>query len=407
MESNTFFVSWALWQQMTFVLGAAITAVFLAGVVKLWWITRLLKKQEVIDEEKKARVEDMRRSGIPPKRANDIPFGIRAIQSGVEVVGIWISRPDSPNHATPPKGAASVTIINLDSEKGTESSADDIKNVPASNTATTMTPATHGTPQPADTQLAQSPPRSAPRQQQGGGDTNMMLSEDTLRKLEGQSHHQQQQPYVRMSAPVPPSSTNNHHHQHPRHHHLSQRSSESSASASGESMDSQSRSYSGRSYTDSSRTSSKLYMAGSRNFRGGGGGDRATYNGLPQLVGWQLEENYNTNSMNSSSSRGDPFGTRSNSGSRFSHQGEVVTPEPTFGPGEVARVARRVNAGFEVLPAGTFAALRRLEDGGVPGGSVDGGEGEEGRGQRKLRKKSVGPGTIQENGGAGTGQVVG
>ena len=62
-------------------------AVFLAGLVKLWWITRLLKKQEVLDEEKKARVEEMRRTGLPPKRANDIPFGIRAIQSGVEVPG--------------------------------------------------------------------------------------------------------------------------------------------------------------------------------------------------------------------------------------------------------------------------------------------------------------------------------
>lgn len=392
------------------VLGAAIAAVFLAGVVKLWWITRLLKKQEVLDEEKKARVEEMRRTGIPPKRANDIPFGIRAIQSGVEVVGIWISRPDSPSHPAPSKAAdPSITIINLDSEKGTESS-DELKILPVTTTNNnTKNPPTPN-PQPANdgtTQLAPTPPRSTPRQH--GGGTNM-LSEDTLRKLEGQSRQQQQQPYVRMSAPVPPPShSHHHHHHHPRgpHHHLSQRSSESSASASGESMDSQPRSFrtaSGRSYTDSSRTSSKLYMATTRNARGGGeGGTRAAYySGLP-LGGWQLEENY------SSSNRGDPFGTPPHG--RFSHQGEVmgrevVTPEPTFGPGDavhVARVARRVNEGFEVLPGGTFAALRRLEEGGARGSATEGSEGVEGgRGQKKSRKKSIG--SIQEN---GTGQVVG
>lgn len=356
----------------------------------------------------------MRRTGIPPKRANDIPFGIRAIQSGVEVVGIWISRPDSPSHPATSKAAdPSITIINLDSEKGTESS-DELKILPVTTaTNNTKTPPPP-TPQPVDdgtTQLAPTPPRSTPRQQ--GGGTNM-LSEDTLRKLEGQSHQQQQQqPYVRMSAPVPPPShSHHHHHQHHRHphHHLSQRSSESSASASGESMDSQPRSFrtaSGRSYTDSSRTSSKLYMATTRNARGGGGegGTRAAYySGLP-LGGWQLEENY------SSSNRGDPFGTPPHG--RFSHQGEVVgrevvTPEPTFGPGD-ARVARRVNGGFEVLPGGTFAALRRLEEGGAARGSttegsegVEGGGGGGGRGQKKLRKKSIG--SIQEN---GTGQVVG
>lgn len=390
------------------VLGAAIAAVFLAGVVKLWWITRLLKKQEVLDEEKKARVEEMRRTGIPHKRANDIPFGIRAIQSGVEVVGIWISRPDSPSHPAPPKAAdPSITIINLNSEKGTESS-DELKILPVPTTTNNTKTPPPPTPQPADdntTQLAPSPPRSTPRQH--GGGTNM-LSEDTLRKLECQSRQQQQQqqqPYVRMSAPVPPPSHSHHHHPRGPHHHLSQRSSESSASASGESMDSQPRSFrtaSGRSYTDSSRTSSKLYMA-TRNARGGEGGTRAAYySGLP-LGGWQLEENY------SSSNRGDPFGTPPHG--RFSHQGEVVgrevvTPEPTFGPGDVARVARRVNGGFEVLPGGTFAALRRLEEGGPRGSTTEGSEGVEGggggRGQKKLRKKSIG--SIQEN---GTGQVVG
>ena len=34
-------------------------------------------------------------------RKPDIPFGIRAIESGVEVDGVWISRPNTPNASAP------------------------------------------------------------------------------------------------------------------------------------------------------------------------------------------------------------------------------------------------------------------------------------------------------------------
>ncbi|KAK4131913.1 hypothetical protein BT67DRAFT_436019 [Trichocladium antarcticum] len=109
MNNNLFFISWELWQQMTFVLATAIVAVFCAGLARLWWNNRLMGKQEVLDAEKRARVEEMRKTGLPIKRANGVPFGVRAIQSGVEVAGIWISRPASPNGtaatATPPSSS--------------------------------------------------------------------------------------------------------------------------------------------------------------------------------------------------------------------------------------------------------------------------------------------------------------
>ncbi|KAI2621094.1 hypothetical protein GGR54DRAFT_88109 [Hypoxylon sp. NC1633] len=91
-----FFVNWELWQQMTFVLAAAIVVVFMAGLVKLWWLSRFLKKHTVLDLEKRARQMEMQKSGLPAGRRMDIPFGVRAIQSGVEVDGIWISRPCTP-----------------------------------------------------------------------------------------------------------------------------------------------------------------------------------------------------------------------------------------------------------------------------------------------------------------------
>lgn len=39
----------------------------------------------------------MRHCGIDSTNPNDIPFGVRALESGVEVEGIWISRTNTPD----------------------------------------------------------------------------------------------------------------------------------------------------------------------------------------------------------------------------------------------------------------------------------------------------------------------
>ncbi|KLU87483.1 hypothetical protein MAPG_06483 [Magnaporthiopsis poae ATCC 64411] len=55
----------------------------------------------------------MESTGLSHKRVIDIPFGVRAIQGGVEVDGIWISRPTTPNtrKSMAPPGLASTTTI--------------------------------------------------------------------------------------------------------------------------------------------------------------------------------------------------------------------------------------------------------------------------------------------------------
>lgn len=58
---------------------------------------------------------EMRHCGIDAWGANEIPFGVRAIQSGIEVEGIWISRPYTPDFS---RIASSTTLIGEPSDCG-------------------------------------------------------------------------------------------------------------------------------------------------------------------------------------------------------------------------------------------------------------------------------------------------
>lgn len=325
----------------------SIMAVFLAGLVKLWWNNRLMKKQTILDEEKRARVEEMRRTGLPLKRTNEIPFGVRALQRGVEVDGIWISRPVSPNETTTTKVTPSITVINLDPDKVVEYSSDP-KPVPVSAAGTEQaqknTSGSEGASIADGSRRVVSQPASEPRT--NGYRTASVLNEDTLRRLEGQ-------PFIRPAYDtyVPMATPRN-----PR-----QPSQRSSISSSGESMDSpphSARSVSGRSYTSS--RSSRLYMA--RNAHEARTGYSAMYR--------QGDEHR------------DPFGGATSGWAHATNGGSAIPssdprvqphmfmPEPTFGPGDLHynnRKARRVNGGFEVLPAGTFGVLHEFE--GTTGGS--------------------------------------
>jgi hypothetical protein len=342
----------------------AIVAVFCAGLGKLWWNNRLMKKQEVLDEEKRARLGEMRRTGLPIKRANNIPFGVRAIQSGVEVDGIWISRPASLNETASLKLASSTSLAGRDpdSQKGGRDYLGDEKK---SVLVTTTSLADKQTPSPSLTAVSQGPtdPDPTRRSQPSAPPLSRFaahkaqrqsscpaggLDEDTLRKLEGQPAAK---PLYETYVPTSSSSR-----QEPRR--PSQRSWESSSRESVDSQPRSVRSTSGKSYSSSSH-SSRYYMA--RTTQGGG---RAGHD--PPPLGRCSE----TEGL-------DPFATPARTPSGFSllsqvdmsgpgaaPQGQevVAAPEPAFGCSgdmqHVNRSSRRVNDGFEILPAGTFGMPR-------------------------------------------------
>ncbi|KAK4178828.1 hypothetical protein QBC36DRAFT_323822 [Triangularia setosa] len=289
------------------ILAMGIVAVFCAGLIKLWWNNRLVNKQELLDEEKRLRVEEMRRSGLDTKRTNDIPFGVRAIQGGVEVDGIWISRPASQDDPAATKLVSSSLT---------------------------------------DTSQSSAPPlvsQSSLESQRPLLQTLSGMNEDTLRSLEGHGSRRPHDTYIPTSGQQAPR----------------QPSQQSLVSSLGESVNSSTRSGSGKSNASSHR--SRVYAPKPPPER-------------------QYQYHQATNARTGQDLLSDPFQTPARTLSGFSvrlpsgtqtpllSMNGIPVPEPTFGPGDLHfnRSSRSVNGGFEVLPAGTFGVLMELDSSGNP-----------------------------------------
>ncbi|KAF2866767.1 hypothetical protein BDV95DRAFT_598659 [Massariosphaeria phaeospora] len=97
---KAFFTGWALWQQMTFVLACGIVVTVALGLVKLRYDHYRIAKYTKIEKGKKVQEPEMLEAQPiepnNPRHKEDIPFGIRAIESGIEVDGVWISRSNTP-----------------------------------------------------------------------------------------------------------------------------------------------------------------------------------------------------------------------------------------------------------------------------------------------------------------------
>ncbi|KAH6636686.1 hypothetical protein F5144DRAFT_601405 [Chaetomium tenue] len=350
---GTFFTSWDLWQEMTFVLAMGIVCVFCAGLGKLWWNNRLMKKKELLDDEKRARVEEMRKTGLPMKRANTVPFGVRAIQSGIEVDGIWISRPASLNELGE-KLASSTTLAGRDSdsqskgrgyyedERSTRITATNLGPKPSPSSASIFQKLT-------DTEsLGSSTPSAAlPVSQFAYNKTNTRhssrsagtLNEDTLRRLEGQSppplrNQQHYDVYIpttttttaatatttTATTAIPPTSPRR-----PNPRRPGDRSSVASSSA--DSIDSQPRSFKsasdGRSYTSSH--SSRLYMAAAA----------AARHSQQQQQQQQYPQQYHRQQHHHHQQQHQQHQHQQQHQQQQQQQHAPAPPDPTFGPGDL------------------------------------------------------------------------
>lgn len=78
------------------------------GCMKLLYTRYRLRRFTAIANQKQAQLLERKQGGeVAQRRGNDVPFGIRAIESGIQVDGVWISGSNTPIPSTPISLAAS------------------------------------------------------------------------------------------------------------------------------------------------------------------------------------------------------------------------------------------------------------------------------------------------------------
>ncbi len=125
---KAFFSGWQIWEKLVFVrcgiprlhnhvvadfsqcLACAMVVTLILGCFKLVYAHWRLRKFTAIAEQEKKdqvlqRAMSQRRS---QSRADEILFGIRAIESGIEVEGVWISRDNTPEISPVPSARSSM-----------------------------------------------------------------------------------------------------------------------------------------------------------------------------------------------------------------------------------------------------------------------------------------------------------
>ncbi|KAF1826454.1 uncharacterized protein K489DRAFT_116334 [Dissoconium aciculare CBS 342.82] len=106
-----FFTSWATWEKLVFILACAIVVTILLGCVKLvyvhWQLRKHTKAVELGDDEQVIR-RQMSQRRRAQRIKNEVPFGIRAIEEGIEVEGVWISRTNTPEPLSRESSGASL-----------------------------------------------------------------------------------------------------------------------------------------------------------------------------------------------------------------------------------------------------------------------------------------------------------
>ncbi|KAE8374503.1 hypothetical protein BDV26DRAFT_42516 [Aspergillus bertholletiae] len=89
-----FWVDWALWQKLSFVLAGLLFLVLIYSLCVLFHNRQVTRKHAAADAHQKA-IQDAEQHLMLPE-VNEVPFGARALERGVLVEGIWTPGQESP-----------------------------------------------------------------------------------------------------------------------------------------------------------------------------------------------------------------------------------------------------------------------------------------------------------------------
>ncbi|KAF7594111.1 hypothetical protein BBP40_010109 [Aspergillus hancockii] len=96
-----FWVGWALWQKLSFVLAGLLALVLIYSLCVLIYNRRAIKRHAAADAHIKA-IHDAEEHPMLSE-ANEVPFGARALERGLQVEGIWTPGRNSPKEPSTPK----------------------------------------------------------------------------------------------------------------------------------------------------------------------------------------------------------------------------------------------------------------------------------------------------------------
>ncbi|KAJ5494414.1 hypothetical protein N7463_010501 [Penicillium fimorum] len=88
----TFWVDWELWEKLSVVLAMLIGLVLLYAFCVLGWDRWMTSKYAAAEAKEREDEPEV----YPMLHKDDIPFGARALERGIEVEGIWVSDPNTP-----------------------------------------------------------------------------------------------------------------------------------------------------------------------------------------------------------------------------------------------------------------------------------------------------------------------
>jgi len=368
------------------VLAVMILAVFGVGYARLIWRNRFVRRQEQINEEKRIRLLELRRSGqsVESRKSQEVPFGVRAIQSGIQVDGIWISNNTLPIATIPKLGHLRGTSTNLATSSPTSArrsmdiALQDVRPLSTGGRPLVRQSAPLGLPRGSDHEpqeilgdhMSFKPRQSYhPRFNSHG---EVPFNEGTLGRLEGKTSAKKVK-YHRLSESYSTEQKCN---------------SSSGAVANNE--------RSSLSYLDTGMPKSIETRAGIQNqsmsrfaARSSSFQPLANLSKMPFLPQTSYTEYSSIPIESPESENSDPFekvptshaessvwpkAANAQTGQEFTVFSESQVPvspqtqaRPSFQPGELHanRVIRKVNSGFEVLPAGTFGVPPEFKAKGV------------------------------------------